>query len=73
MEDKQSLWEAVGNQCLSMALALLKADATPTASTVEAVKALVDTAISIDMLNLHWANQTRYGAAGRSGRPFQQK
>lgn len=74
MEDKQNLWEAVCSQCLEAALALLKvADTVPSASTVKAVKGLVETAISIDMLNLHWANQTRYGAAGRSGRPFQQQ
>lgn len=61
--DNMNLWERVGNKCLSHALALLESETAPTADTVEAVKGLVKMAISIDMLNLQWARQSRYGAA----------
>lgn len=63
-EEKQaSLWEQVGNKCLSCALILLESETAPTAATVETAKSLVETAIAIDTLNLRWAEQNRYGAA----------
>lgn len=63
-EKMDNLWEQVGNECLRQALKLLKENTAPTAGTAETVKTLVDTAISIDMLNLHWAAQNRrYSAA----------
>ena len=62
-----NLWEQVGNRCLEHALNLLDEKTAPTAATVETVKGLVDVALSIDMLNLHWARQTRYGAAAFRG------
>ncbi len=62
-----NLWEQVGNRCLEHALSLLDEKAAPTVATVETVKGLVDVALSIDMLNLHWVRQTRYGAAAFRG------
>lgn len=70
---EENLWLSVGNSCLSHAKRLLDKDTAPTAATVEAVKGLVETAISIDMLNLHWAQQTRYGAEVLLGQPFLRK
>ena len=70
--EKENLWEQIGNKCLSYAIAMLKSETVPTAATAEIVKTLVETAISIDMLNLQWVRQNRYGAAGHSGRAFRQ-
>lgn len=56
-----NLWEEVGNECLKKALSLLKKETVPTAGTVETVKNLVETAISIDMLNLQWMNKSQSG------------
>lgn len=69
----ENLWEQVGNECLIQAIKLLKENTAPTAGTAETVKTLVDTAISIDMLNLRWAAQNRYGAAVFRNQPFSQR
>lgn len=69
----ENLWLNVGNICLSRAAGLLNEKTTPTVETVEAVKGLVETAISIDMLNLHWAQQNRYGAEALQDQPFLRK
>ncbi len=58
-----ALWTEVGNMCLSRAKELLADKNVSAAATAEAVKILVETAISIDTLNLLWAEQNRYGAA----------
>ena len=71
--EKENLWEKVGNKCLKQAEKLLDSETAPTAATVGAVKGLVETAISIDMLNLHWAEQNRCGAAAFPGRPSGRK
>lgn len=63
MDKEINLWEQVGNKCLKTALSILEKETAPTAATVETVKGLVETAISIDTLNLQWARQNRYGAA----------
>lgn len=70
--DSRNLWALVGTQCITQALTMLDREAVPTAATVETARKLVDIAIAIEMLNLHWAQQSRYGAAGHSGRAFQQ-
>lgn len=63
MDKEVNLWEQVGNRCLKAALSALEKETVPTAATVETVRGLVETAISIDRLNLLWAQQNRYGAA----------
>lgn len=55
MPESNNLWEQVGNECLSKALNLLKSETAPTAATAEAVGRLVETAVSIDVLNRRWA------------------
>lgn len=65
-----NLWEQVGNQCLTMAKKELDKKTTPTETTVEMVERLVGIAISIDNLNLRWAQQNRFGAAAFADRPF---
>ena len=69
MDKERNLWNEVGNKCLWRASELLDSETTPTAATAEVVKSLVETAISMDMLNLRWAEKTRYGAAVFRGRP----
>lgn len=66
MNDK---WTEAGNLCLELALTELKKETTPTAATVEVARELVKIAIEIDMLNLQWSAQSRYGAAVFRGRP----
>ena len=69
MDKAVNLWEQVGNKCLKAALFALEKETIPTAATVETVRGLVETAISIDMLNLQWAQKSRYGAAVFRGQP----
>ena len=61
----RALWTEVGNKCLQRASELLDDKTASAAATAETVKCLVETAISMDMLNLRWAEKTRYGAATR--------
>lgn len=65
MDKQKDLWTEVGNKCLRRASELLDSETTPTAATAEVVKSLVETAISMDLLNLRWAIQNRSGAATR--------
>lgn len=67
---KENLWEKVGNQCLARAITVLERETVPTAATVETVKTLVDVAISIDSLNLCWAQQNRSAVAVSPGQSF---
>lgn len=69
----ENLWEAIGNKCLQKANEMLNDKTAPVAGTIEAVKELVGIAISIDMLTLRWAEQTRFYASGRSDQPFLQQ
>lgn len=69
---KEDLQLQVGNLCLEKAKKLLEKDTVPAEETVETVGKLVDVAIALDELNLRWAAQNRYGAAGRSSRTFRQ-
>lgn len=69
MAEERNLWTEVGNKCLRCASELLDSETTPTAATAEVVKSLVETAISMDLLNLRWAIQNRSGAAVFRGRP----
>lgn len=62
MRNETDLWTEVGNRCLQRASELLDGETAPAAATAETVRCLVETAISIDMLNLRWAEQSRYGA-----------
>ena len=62
-KEQNNLWEQVGNRSLMCALELLGKDAATTTATVETVQKLVHIAIEIDLLNLRWAEQSRYGAA----------
>ena len=59
----ESLWEQVGNKCLECALTLLDEETAPDINKTRAVENLVATAVSIDLLNLRWAKQTRYAGA----------
>ena len=63
MDSKTNLWADVGNACLREARILVSGPTIPTAATVETAKKLVDIAISIDLLNLRWAEYNRHGAA----------
>ena len=56
---QENLWFRVGNQCLSKAATLLDEETVPTAATAETVRELVETAISIDKLNLLWEVQSQ--------------
>ena len=69
MAEQRNLWVEVGNKCLRRASELLDSETTPTAATAEVVKSLVETAISMDLLNLRWAIQNRSGAAVFRDRP----
>lgn len=62
MAEAINLWEKIGNGCLDKALKLLEKDTTPTATTVGMVRELVETAISIDLLNLCWDGRSQYDA-----------
>lgn len=61
--EQENLWERLGNICLSHAIALLERGTAPTVETVETAKALVEMAVSIDTLNLRWAQQNQCGVA----------
>ena len=56
---KNDWWSIVGNGCLEWAAQLLNTETTPTEETVEMVSRLVNIAISIDTLNLHWEAQSQ--------------
>ena len=70
MRGVDNLWDQVGTQCLRIAKEELDKKTTPTEATVEMVERLVGIAISIDNLNLRWAQQNRFGAAAFADRPF---
>lgn len=53
-KEQANLWEKVGNKCLEHALELLDAGTILDDDKTRAVGKLVEIAISIDMLNLHW-------------------
>lgn len=59
MPDERNLWVEVGNKCLQRASELLDDKTAPAAATAETVKILVEMAISMDVLNLRWAQQTQ--------------
>ena len=44
-----TLWEQMRNKCLEAASLALESETAPTAATVETVRGLVETAISIDL------------------------
>lgn len=64
-----NLWERVANGALKHAAELLKSETAPTAATVETVEKLVRIAVTIDLVDLWWEQQTRSGAAAFLGRP----
>lgn len=59
---EKNLWEEVGDKCLQRANELLDDKTVSAAATAETVRSLVETAISIDLLNLRRIQQNRYGA-----------
>lgn len=67
-----SLLEKVENECLNKALNLLESETIPTAATVGIAKTLIETAVSIGLLNLQWAEQIRFYASASTGRAFSQ-
>lgn len=62
----ENLWEKVGNELLTKALALLESETVPTAATAETVKILVDAVVSIDELNRRWESGTRSSSGERA-------
>lgn len=63
MEEKENLWEKVGNRCLEHALKLLESETAPTIEAAGAIRTLVETAIDIDELNLRQSDQSRFYAS----------
>lgn len=68
MPTEKDLWTEVGNKCLQRASELLDDKTAPAAATAETVKVLVETAISMDMLNLHWSAKSRSAERAFRGR-----
>lgn len=68
-----NLWEQIGNKCLTCAIHMLENEPIPTIATGEAVKLLVETAVSVNNLNLRWAQQTRSYAAVFRDQPVSQQ
>ncbi len=64
------VWEAIGNQCLTYALALLKDEEKSVTETIDTVQKLVSTAIAIDTLNLQWATRSQSFSPVFPGQPF---
>lgn len=64
-----NLWGRVANGALKHAAELLESETAPTAATVETVEKLVRIAVTIDLVDLRWEQQTRSGAAAFRGRP----
>ena len=62
------LLDNIGNQCLKKADEVLSAETVPTADTARTVKDLVETAISVELLNLRLAEQSRFAAGVYRGR-----
>lgn len=60
MSENKNLWELVGNRCLKQAYTLLNAETVLTIEAVQTVSGLVNIAIAIDKLNLHWSAQNQY-------------
>ena len=70
MEYENSMWYKVGNKCLDRAHALLESETHPSATTAEAIKQLVDAAVSIDMLNYLWTHKSQFSSVAVPGQPF---
>ncbi len=71
--EKVNLWEKAGNSCLTHAIKLLENHPNTDFKTAKTVKMLVETAVSIDTLNLRWEQQTQCGSAAFWGRTSAQK
>ena len=56
---ERNLWELVGNACLEKALTILNKENHPDVEITRVVQNLVETAISIDTLNLQWQSQNQ--------------
>lgn len=59
---RDELWIEISNSCLQQASELLKSKTAPAAATAETVRALVETAIAIKLLDLRQAEQNRFYA-----------
>lgn len=68
-----NLWEQIGNKCLTCAIHMLENESVLDPATIGAVKLLVETAVSIDNLNLRWTQQTQSCAAAFLGQPVSQQ
>lgn len=71
-EGQVNLWEQAGNKCLECALELLNKGTAMDMGTAMAVKDLIGAAISIDILNLRWAEQSRYSREFFGNQPLKQ-
>ena len=67
-EKKIDLWTEIGNKCLRYANELL--DGEPSVESVKMAKDLVEIAVSIDTLNLRWAEQNQYAGVVSRGWPL---
>lgn len=72
-KERVNLWEQTGNKCLECALELLNSKTALDMDKARTVGKLVETAISIDTLNLRWAEQNRYAGAVFRGHALEQK
>ena len=65
----RALLDNIGNQCLKKADEMLSAETVPTADTASTVKDLVETAISVEVLNLRLTEQSRFAARACTKQP----
>lgn len=59
----KDLWDKIENRCLELAYKNLEKETAPTQKEIEAVKDYIAIAKEIEIIKLHWAVQTRCGAA----------
>ena len=59
----KELWDKIENRCLELAYKNLEKETAPTQKEIEAVKDYIAIAKEIEIIKLHWAVQTRCGAA----------
>ena len=59
----KELWDKIENRCLELAYKNLEKETAPTNEDIEAVRKYITVAKEIEIIKLHWAVQTRCGAA----------
>lgn len=72
MENKE-LWDKVAKMCLRRVITILEKEATPTSENFEAAEKYIAIAEKSEGINLHWAAQSRYGAAVFPNQPFSRR